>query len=339
MIVDYVKGSLMRALVCNSWGDPQSALSLETRPNPTAGPGQVVVEMIASPINPSDLLTIRNQYGRQPQLPFVPGFEGVGKVISGRGIMAWRVLGKRVAVIAADGGAWQEQCVIPAIRAIPIPDSIPDDQAASFFVNPATAWAIVNNVLKIRRGEVLIQSAAAGAVGQMIQGLAKHIGFEVIHVVRRDEQANCLKQLGASTVVVGQGEPLVTALREALAGRHCRMGLDAIGGTTGAAILKSLGRHGTLVSYGRLSGDPIPVDPGTLLDGMKSIQGFWLSEWMKDQSKLTLWRLFGTLAGLISRGVLHSPTGAIFQAENFRDAVSEAGRIGKEGKVLIRFKA
>ena len=60
---------------------------------------------------------------------------------------------------------------------------------------------------------------------------------------------------------------------------------------------------------------------------------------MKDQSKLTIWRLFGTLAGLISRGVLHSPTGAIFQAENFRDAVSEAGRIGKEGKVLIRFKA
>jgi NADPH:quinone reductase-like Zn-dependent oxidoreductase len=312
---------------------------METRPNPTAGPGQVVVEMIASPINPSDLLTIRNQYGRQPQLPFVPGFEGVGKVISGRGIMAWRVLGKRVAVIAADGGAWQEQCVIPAIRAIPIPDSIPDDQAASFFVNPATAWAIVNNVLKIRRGEVVIQSAAAGAVGQMIQGLAKHIGFEVIHIVRRDEQAKCLKDLGAASVVVGQGDELVPALKNVLAGRHCRMGLDAIGGATGAAILKSLGRHGTLVSYGRLSGEPIPVDPGTLLDGMKSIQGFWLSEWMKDQNKLTLWRLFGKLAGLISRGILHSPTGSVFQAEEFREAVAEAGRLGKGGKVLIRFKA
>lgn len=326
----------MRALVCNSWGDPQSVLTLEDLPSPTAGSGEVVVQMIASPINPSDLLTIRNQYGRQPRLPFVPGFEGVGKVISGSGIMAWRVMGKRVAVIAAEGGAWQEKCVIPAIRAIPIPDSIPDDQAASFFVNPATAWAIVNNVLKIRRGEVLIQSAAAGAVGQMIQGLSRHIGFEVIHVVRREEQATCLKKLGATSVVVGQGESLIPALHQALAGRHCRMGLDAIGGSTGAAILKSLGRHGTLVSYGRLSGEPIPVDPGVLLDGMKSIQGFWLSEWMKDQNKLTLWRLFGKLAGLIARGVLHSPTGAIFPVEQFRDAVAEAGRLGKEGKVLIR---
>ena len=152
----------MRALVCKSWGDPSEALEIQSLPDPKAAWGQVVVRMIASPINPSDLLTIRNLYGRQPALPFVPGFEGVGRVISGKGPLAWRVMGRRVAVIAAEGGAWADQCLIPAIRAIPLPDSIPDDQGASFFVNPATAWAMVRNVLGVRSGDLLIQSAAAG---------------------------------------------------------------------------------------------------------------------------------------------------------------------------------
>ena len=333
----------MRALVCKSWGEPSESLEIQTLPDPKAGWMQVVVKMIASPINPSDLLTIRNQYGRQPALPFVPGFEGVGRVVSGGGLLsgggplAWRVMGKRVAVIAADGGAWADHCVIPAIRAIPLPDSIPTDQAASFFVNPATAWAMVRNVLGVRPGDLLIQSAAAGAVGQMILGLSKHLGFGVIHVVRREDQAAQLRQMGAREVIVGQGEELVPMIKKMVGSRTCRFGLDAIGGETGSAILKSLGRHGILLSYGRLSGQPIPVEPGTLLDGMKRIQGFWLSEWMKDQNKLTLWRLFGRLTKLISSGVIQTPPGPVFSMENHKQAVEEAAKAGKTGKVLLRF--
>lgn len=327
----------MRALVCKSWGEPAESLEIQTLPDPKAGWSQVVVKMIASPINPSDLLTIRNQYGRQPALPFVPGFEGVGRVVSGKGPLAWRVMGKRVAVIAADGGAWADHCLIPAIRAIPLPDSIPTDQAASFFVNPATAWAMVRNVLGVRSGDLLIQSAAAGAVGQMILGLSKHLGFGVIHVVRREDQAAQLRQMGAKEIVVGQGDELVPIIKKMIGSRTCRFGLDAIGGETGSAILKSLGRHGILLSYGRLSGEPIPVEPGTLLDGMKRIQGFWLSEWMKDQNKLTLWRLFGRLTKLISSGVIQTPPGPIFSMENHKLAVVEAAKAGKTGKVLLRF--
>lgn len=327
----------MRALVCKSWGDPSESLELQDRHDLTPSWGQVVVRMIASPINPSDLLTIRNQYGRQPQLPFVPGFEGVGRVLSGKGPLAWRVMGRRVAVIAADGGAWADQCLIPAIRAIPLPDSIPDDQAASFFVNPATAWAMVRNVLGIRKGDLIIQSAAAGAVGQMILGLSKHLGFGVIHVVRRQDQAAQLRQMGAKEVIVGQGEELVPEIKRMIGSRICRLGLDAIGGMTGSAILKSLGRHGILLSYGRLSGQPIPVEPGILLDGMKRIQGFWLSEWMKDQNKLTLWRLFGRLSKLIANGVIRTPSGPAFPVGKHKEAVLEAAKAGKEGKVILRF--
>ncbi|MBU6294293.1 MAG: zinc-dependent alcohol dehydrogenase family protein [Planctomycetes bacterium] len=327
----------MRALVCKAWGSPAESLEIQTLPDPAPAWGQVVVRMMASPVNPSDLLTIQNKYGRQPSLPFVPGFEGVGRVLSGKGPLAWRVMGRRVAVIAADGGAWAEQCLIPAIRAIPIPDSIPDDQAASFFVNPATAWAIARNVLRLGPRDLVVQSAAAGAVGQMIQGLSKYLGFGVIHVVRRNEQAESLLKLGARDIVVGEGEHLARQIKDLIGSRTCQYGLDAIGGETGAAILKSLSRHGVLISYGRLSGQPIPVEPGTLMDGMKRIQGFWLSEWMKDQNKLTLWRLFGRLAKLIDAGIIKTPTGPSYPINQFAEAMNQSASAGKSGKVLLRF--
>ena len=73
--------------------------------------------MLASPINPSDLLMVRGQYGRQPPLPATPGFEGVGVVEAGSGLLARRAMGKRVAVLNGASGNWQEQVVVPASQA------------------------------------------------------------------------------------------------------------------------------------------------------------------------------------------------------------------------------
>src|SRR5262245_51967414 len=111
----------MKAVVQERWGDPEQVLEVRDVPAPTPGRGEVRVRMLASPINPSDLLTVRGQYGRQPRLPATPGYEGVGVVEEGSGLLAWRVKGKRVAVIAGGGGAWAEQVVIPARQAVPVP--------------------------------------------------------------------------------------------------------------------------------------------------------------------------------------------------------------------------
>ena len=109
---------------------------------PEPGPGEVRVRMIASPINPSDLLVVRGRYGVLPRLPATPGFEGVGVVDkAGPGLLGRWVEGKRVAVINSAGGNWAEYAVIPARQARPIPADIPDEQAATFFVNPATVLA------------------------------------------------------------------------------------------------------------------------------------------------------------------------------------------------------
>src|SRR5438105_12676494 len=80
----------MKAVVCERWGEPDDVLQVRDVPVPTPGPGQVRVRMLLSPVNPSDVLTIQGRYGKQPPLPATPGFEGVGVVEEGRGLLGWR---------------------------------------------------------------------------------------------------------------------------------------------------------------------------------------------------------------------------------------------------------
>src|SRR3954454_15741845 len=127
----------MKAIVFDQFGEPADVLRVRDVPTPEPGPGQVRVRMIASPVNPSDLLVVRGRYGVLPSLPATPGFEGVGVVDeAGPGLLGRLVKGKRVTVINGAGGNWVEYAVIPARQARPVASDLPDEQVASFFVNP-----------------------------------------------------------------------------------------------------------------------------------------------------------------------------------------------------------
>lgn len=326
----------MKSLVVREWGEPAEKLKLEEGPLPEPAWNQVRVRMLMAPINPSDVLMIKNRYGRQPLLPCCPGFEGVGIVEAGKGPLAWRVMGKRVAVIAREGGTWATHCIIPAIRAIPLAKNIPDEQAASFFVNPVTAWAMIQKMIKPPKGAWVVQTAAAGAVGQMIIRLGKEMGFRTLNVVRREEQKKILEGIGADRVVVGTGEGLTELIQKALDGEKAFAALDPVGGATGAALIPVLRRHGSLILYGRLSGEPIPLRSGQLMEGMRKVESFWLSEWTEDQSKLAMWWTFRQVSAAMKKGVLSTPVGKVFPFDRYQEAVQEADSQGKLGKVLLK---
>ena len=216
----------MKAAVFESFGEPSQMLNVREMPDPKPGPGEVRVRMILSPINPSDVLVVQGLYGVLPKLPATPGFEGVGIVDEvGPGVLA-RVLnlqGKRVVAINSAGGNWAEMAIIPARQARPIPDDIPDEQAACFFVNPATVLAMARHVLAVPRGEWLLQSAAGSTLGRMLIHLGRHDGFKTLNVVRRHEAIAELKNLGGDAVISSSDGPIDDQVRKITGGTGARI--------------------------------------------------------------------------------------------------------------------
>jgi NADPH:quinone reductase-like Zn-dependent oxidoreductase len=329
---------VMKAIVCERWGEPEEVLQVREAPEPTPGRGEVRVRMIASPINPADLLMVRGQYGRQPPLPATPGFEGVGIVEEGSGLLARRVMGRRVAVLNSGTGNWKEQVVIPARQAVPVPKELSDEQAATFFVNPATALVMTRYVLQVPPGAWLLQTAAGSSLGRMIIRLGKRIGFRTLNVVRRREQAEELLRLGGSAVVATNDESLEERVPALTGGEGVRYALDAVGGATGSEVARVMARGGRMVVYGTLAGETLSVDPRTLMVGQKQIEGFWLSNWVREQKPWTMLWLFRQIGKLMREGVLFSEVGKSFALKDIQAAVRQAEMPGREGKVLLRMR-
>jgi len=330
----------MKAAVFDRFGDPAEVLQIRDVPLPEVGPGKVRVRMTASPVNPSDLLMIRGKYARIPTLPATVGFEGVGVVDTvGRGPLA-RMLGlfpgRRVAVLNERGGNWQEQVVIPARQAIPVPADLPDEQVASFFVNPATALVMPRYVLKVPRGAWLLQTAAGSALGRMVIRLGRHYGFRTINVVRRREQIKELESLGGDAVICTADESIEERVAAITRDTGALFAIDAVGGATGLSALRALAPGGRMLVYGILAGDPVPLDNAVLVMGQKAVQGFLLSEWAHQQSVLTMLLLFRRIGRLMRAGVLTTEVEAAFPLERIREAVRQAEAPGRKGKILLR---
>ena len=326
----------MKALVFDRFGEPADVLKLRDVPIPEPKAGEVRVRMIASPINPSDLLVVRGLYGVLPTLPSTPGFEGVGVVDrAGPGLLGMFAKGKRVTVINSAGGNWAEYAIIPAKQARPVASDIPDDQVASFFVNPATVLAIVKHVLAIPKGETLLQSAAGSSLGKMIIRYCKHEGIRTINVVRRREAMGALKSLGGDEVIATEDGPADEQVLKLTGGAGVRFAIDPVGGETGTQIFNSLAPDAKMVVYGTLANQPIQVDSRRMIAGKRELQGFWLGHWMRSRSIPQSLLLFREIAKQIREGVLTTEVGARYPLAAFMEAIRESETVGRSGKILL----
>jgi len=192
----------MTAVVLDSYTGVD-ALRIERRPVPQPGPNEVLVKVAATPINPSDVAFLEGRYGFKKPTPVVPGIEGSGTVVSaGSGIMGRYLKGKRVACVsqARGDGVWADYMVTPASLAFPLDASVSLEQGAMSVVNPLTAMAFLT-LAKEGRHKVIVQTAAASVLGQMVSRLCKREGIQTINIVRREAQKELLKGQGAAIVL------------------------------------------------------------------------------------------------------------------------------------------
>jgi NADPH:quinone reductase-like Zn-dependent oxidoreductase len=325
----------MKTLRIRGFGKPTTAPELVEAAAPEPGAGEVVVALEASPVNPSDLLLIRGWYGHRPALPASLGTEGVGRIVAVGSTVDPARTGERVMVLPTlQHGTWQDQVAIDAADAVPVDPAADPLQLAMLGVNPMTAELLLRGFVDLPAGAWVGQTGGNGAVGRYVIALAKEAGVRTLSVVRRPETAAELLQLGADAVVV-DGPDLGEGVTKARGHERLSLVLDAVAGDAVTMLASRLVRGGTLVSYGGMSGQPVPVAPADLIFRDVHVRGFWQKHWLDSAPREEVVTAYARLAGLVAKGVLHAPVAATYPLASYREALSHATQAGRTGKVLF----
>ncbi|UXI69485.1 MDR family NADPH-dependent oxidoreductase [Tahibacter amnicola] len=316
-------------------GIPSEVVACVDVPEPASpGPGEVLVQAQAFPINPADILTLRGGYARRADGVGVPGSEAVGVVVAtGEGV-ANVAVGDRVIYLCRDN--WLAFKCVPAHQVMPVPRQADLLQLAMLKVNPATAHCLLERFVALGADDWVIQNAANSGVGRSLTQLARLRGIRSISVVRRDDVSAELMALGA-TAVLRDGDDLAARVREQTGGARVALAVDAVGGAATARLADAVSDGATLVNYGGMQGEACIVRPDQLIFRDIAVRGFWLTRTVESMPYADAKLMYDALSGHVLAGNLHTPVEARYRAEEIQQAVAHAERGGRHGKVLVEF--
>jgi NADPH2:quinone reductase len=217
------------------------------------GQGQVRVKQHASGVNFIDTYFRMGLYPSPVGLPFVAGNEAAGEVVAvGPGVSDLKV-GDRVAYVVALG-CYATERLVPADRAVKLPENVSYEQAAAMMLKGMTAEYLLRRTFRVERGMNVFVHAAAGGVGLILCQWANHLGATVIGTVGSKEKAALAKENGCQHTILYREEDFAARTKEITGGKLCEVIYDGIGKTTFPASLDCLKPLGMFVSYGSASG-------------------------------------------------------------------------------------
>lgn len=239
-------------------------LQLEELPTPTPGPQQLLVRTEAIGVNYIDIYIRSGQYAAKP--PILLGSEGAGVVEAvGEGVRDLQP-GSRVGWTGV-AGSYATHVLVPADKAVPLPQGIDSKLAAAVLLQGLTAHYLVRTTFPLASGHTALVHAAAGGVGLLLVQLAKRAGARVLGTVSTRQKAELAQQAGADAIILYEQQDFEAEARRLTDGRGVDVVYDSVGKTTFDKSLRALRLRGMLVLYGQSSGPVGPLDPQVLAAG------------------------------------------------------------------------
>lgn len=310
----------MRAIVVTRSGGPE-VLELQEVPAPQPGPGELLVDVAFAGVNFRDVYERRGGYGATP--PVVAGIEGAGRVAAlGEGVTGVAV-GDRVAWNNAQG-SYAEQAVVPAVRAVPVPDGIGDDVACAALLQGMTAHYLTQSTYAVQPGDEVLAHAAAGGAGRLIVQMAKTRGGRVTATTSGGEKALLARSAGADEVIGYDEVPE----------KHFAVVYDGVGAATFDRSLAALRPRGMLVLYGAASGPVSPFDLSRLgAGGSLFVTRPTLVDYVATRDDLLA--RAAAVYGWTAEGSLDVRIGALYPLEAARQAQEDLEARRTTGKLLL----
>lgn len=321
----------MRVIEIEGGSGPAEALKIAERPDPVAGPGQVLIRVRAAGVNRPDLLQRTGAYPPPPGASDVLGLDIAGEVEAvGDGVTRWTV-GDRVCALLG-GGGYAELAVVDARHVLPIPEGLDFVQAA---VLPETVFTVFANVFEggaLKAGETLLIHGATSGIGVTAIQMAKAAGARVIATSRGADKAAAAKALGADISLDAKSEDLEAQIREA---GGADVVLDMVGRDYAALNLNSLNAGGRWVVIASLTGPKVEMDLQRIMLKRLTLTGSTLRSRPADEKARLTAAVEATAWPWVASGKVKPPVQAVFALEQAADAHAELEAGGHIGKIVL----
>lgn len=313
----------MRAIHLTEFGGPEK-LVVSDQPEPVAGDGEEVLEVLAAGINYADTHQTEDSYLAKQTLPLIPGSEVVVRGSDGRRLLGF-----------VSGGGYAERVAVNPSRLFPIPQGVSNADALTTLVQGATAWHLLRTSAHLAEGESVVVHAGAGGVGTIAIQLAKRWGAgRVIATASSAEKRDLALELGADAAVDSTTDELAAALTEANDGRAVDVVLEMTGGRVFDQSLRALAPLGRLAVFGMAGRvPPHDVPPGMLMARSTAVIGFWLVHIVQRPALLAA--AVTELLGMLERGELRAVIGESYSLDTAADAHRALLDRSSTGKLIL----
>lgn len=323
----------MKAIVCEKFA-PVEELQYKDVADPEIQPGHVIVDIEAIGVNYPDGLLVQGLYQMKPPFPFTPGTEVAGIISEvGEGVKHLKA-GQRVVAMNMLNG-YADKILQPAQLAMPIPDSIPSEEAAGLITAHATAHHALKQRANIQPGETLLVTGAAGGTGLAAVQIGKAMGAKVIAVCSTQEKLDIAKANGADILINYSDTDLKAAIKEATDGKGADVVYDVVGGETFDVLSRSMAWNGRLLVIGFASGTipQLPVNL-TLVKGYSVVGVFWGTFTMKEPQ--TFMENMQELLAWYTEGKVKVVVDEVFPLSETANALNKVMNRQVIGKIILK---
>lgn len=321
----------MRAVLVHEPGGPE-VLVTQDLPSPDPGPGELRVDVAAAGVN---FIDVYYRTGAYPlPTPFIVGSEGAGVVSAvGTDVTGCQV-GDHVAWAMVPGAGYAQQVIVPAQRAVPVPDGIDDETAGAVLLQGLTAQYLTRTTYPAQPGQTALVHAGAGGVGLLLTQVLATRGVRVIATTSTADKAALARQAGAAEVIRYDRDDVASEVSRLTAARGVDVVYDGVGRATFDGSIESLRPRGMFVSYGAASGKVAPVDPQLLQSkGSLFFTRPTLGHYVATRDELM--ERSREVFGWVASGELSVRVGARYTLEQARQAHEDLEGRRTTGKSLI----
>lgn len=320
----------MRAVVCEAYG-PIADLKVEDLPDPSPGPGEILIAPEAIGVNYPDGLLVQGLYQARPALPFVPGMEAAGRVLEvGPGVTRFGP-GDRVAVLL-DTGAYATRVLAPETSAFALPDGIEAGVACALLCGYGTAHHALKQRAALRPGETLLVLGASGLTGLGAIEIGRAMGARVIAVASTKDKRRVALEAGAHEAI--GYEDLRADLKRLTEGRGVDVAFDPVGGEVFDTLARSMAWNGRLLVVGFASGTipSLPVNLA-LVKGFSVVGVFWGAFTRKEPAAFAA--NVETLFAWVAEGRIRPLVSERLPLARAADALARIHARGTVGKLVL----